>query len=492
MIQLRPYQQQSVDEIRTAFRTNRSVLLQGATGSGKTVIFAYIASGVHRKGKRATILVHRRELVDQTSAQLAGMGIPHGVISPDYRASPMLAIQVAAIQTVSRRGLDLAADLMIADESHHAASVSWAKVLTAHKGKLLGVTATPERLDGKGLDHIFEHMVLGPPVRELIDAGYLADYIAYSHPPDTDKLARIKKLAGDYRADQLGSLMSEHVIVGDAIDHYRQYIQPRSAILFSPTVAHAELMADAFRQEGYRAAAIHGKLSRQDRKEMTSGFATGQLDVLTSCDLISEGFDIPEAGGTIHMRPTASLALHLQQIGRALRPKRDKSRAVILDHAGNLVRHQMPDWPREWRLTGAKDRIAAEQARDEVNGSGGALSKPDCPYTIIDGQLIEMQRHSKNWLLAHGAYHAALVACETREDLELMGALRGYKKRWAGGQWRYRMASKEPDPTKRLILTRAYKEALAGCGSQDDLKFMQESWGYPDTWFHMQRHAKAL
>ena len=484
-----------VEAIRQAFRDkHRRVMLESPTGSGKTIVFSYIAKRMLETGKRATIFVHRRELVHQTSAKLSDMGVPHGVIAPDYHPQFDMNIQVAAIQTVGRRGLDLAADLFIVDEAHHAVSPTWSRVLSLHPGKSLLVTATPERLDGKGLRSEADILLHGPDMRDLIDQGFLADYTALSHPPDQGQLAKVKVSGGDYRAPSLGSMMSEPVIVGDAVHHYEQHLSGRSAILFSPTVAHAELMAETFKQGGHRAACIHGKLPQTERDQMTRAIADRQLDVLTSCELISEGFDVPEVGGVILMRPTKSLALHLQQVGRALRPKENGQLAVILDHAGNLVRPDLgpPDLKRAWSLDGAKARKEAEE-KQNTNRKVSDLSAADprTPYAVIDGQLVPMVKGSKDWIFAHGTWTRALEQCETRADFERMGKLRGYKKRWARTAWLQRLAKDEDDPVKRRILTSGYPAALALCNSDDLLRYMQEKWGFRKNWLHMARRQRS-
>jgi superfamily II DNA or RNA helicase len=204
-------------------------------------------------------------------------------------------------------------------------------------------------------------MVIGPAMAELIEQGYLARY-TYLAPPEKADLSAIKTRGGDFAIDQLAEAMDKAVITGDAIGHYKNHLDGRPAIAFCVTVEHAESVAAQFRAAGYRAASVDGSMDKAERRDRMAAIGDGRLNVLTSCELISEGVDIPVVAGAILLRPTKSLSMFLQQVGRALRPKPDGSAAVILDHVGNVHRHGMPDAPREWSLDRAKRRAVPANA----------------------------------------------------------------------------------------------------------------------------------
>ena len=362
-VDLRDYQIDLVDRIRAAFATKRRVLAVAPTGAGKTVLFAHITSNAIAKGKRAYIVAHRAEIVEQISGALDRLGVRHGRIQPGHRQTDDLC-QVAMVQTLARR-LDRlpAPDLLTIDEAHHGIAGTWSAVSGAYlRARILGVTATPQRLDGRGLGDAFDVMVVGPTARYLIDRGFLAQYQYLAPPTDVDTSA-IKSRLGDYSVEELAALMDKKVLTGSAIEHYRQHLNGRPAIAFCVTVAHAEHVADEFRQAGYRAASVDGTMDKTERRRRIAAIGDGELQVLTSCELISEGVDVPVVAGAILLRPTQSLGMHLQQVGRCLRPKPDGSAAVILDHAGNVRRHGLPDKIHAWSLDSKKKKPAADPVR---------------------------------------------------------------------------------------------------------------------------------
>jgi DNA repair protein RadD len=427
MVDLRPYQLDVVDVLRSTFHPHcRRVCLQMPTGSGKTIVFSHITHLAHAKGSHTLILVHRRELIKQTLAKLNHFGVAAGVIAPGWEAHPNRRIQIASIQTLARR-LDAApeARLIIVDECHHSSAGSWTKVLNHYKNAyILGCTATPERLDGKGLDDHFDELVCGPSIVALIEQGYLADMRIFSAPiPD---LSAVKRVAGDYAKAQLTKIMSNNTIIGNAVEHYREHANGIPAIAFCCTVAHAELVADQFSRAGYHAASIDGSMPTDKRDSIIHGLSSGRLQLVTSCDLISEGLDIPDVTAAILLRPTQSLTLYLQQVGRALRPK--PTPAIILDHAGNMHKHGTPKANRLWSLEGRPKRLAAERhalkTREEEH-------KKRRMHQEINARLIELGEHSIDAIrLATLPIKEALRLCPTEPDLQRLAKLRGYNWRW--------------------------------------------------------------
>jgi superfamily II DNA or RNA helicase len=360
-LQLRPYQQQAIADLRAAFRDGaRAPLLVGPTGMGKTVIIAAVLQGVAARGRSAIVLVHRRELIAQTSAKLSLADVPHGIIAAGVPATNA-PIQIASVQTLARRLDRIAAqpDLIVIDEAHHATAGTWGKALTHWPQALrLGVTATPVRQDGRGLKAVFDRLVLGPSTAELIGGGFLCPARLYAPPPVAD-LSGLHRRAGDYAIDEAAERMDRPTVTGDAIAHYQRLAAGQRAIAFCCNVKHAEHVCAAFNHAGVEAATLLGCTDPLRRDATVARFGAGELQVLVTVDVVSEGFDIPAAGCAILLRPTQSLGLYLQQVGRVLRPAPGKTHAVVLDHVGNVHRHGWPDDPREWSLDDRLKRAGA-------------------------------------------------------------------------------------------------------------------------------------
>lgn len=487
---LRDYQQVAVDGLRGAYAGGSSApLLVLATGGGKTVIFSHITEGAAAKGKRVLILVHRQELLNQTSRSLFEIGVIHGVIAAGITMG-RYNVQVASVQTLVRRfddvaGMGWAPDLIVVDEAHHAVAGSWAAVLKRWpSAKVLGVTATPMRMDGKGLglEHggFFDRLVQGPSTRELVLRGFLARPVVY-RPPMQFSLEGVKTTAGDYNKGQVAAAVDKPKIIGDAITHYRRYCNGMPAIAFCASVEHAQHVAEQFRQAGYRAASLDGGMGDVERRAAIADLGAGRLNVLTSCDIISEGTDIPVVTAAILLRPTQSDGLYLQQVGRALRPVykagmplgTDEERlaaiaagpkpfAVILDHVGNtdpISGHGLPMLDRDWSLAGrkkAKRGAAANDNEENPDVQSRLCPKcwanhepaPKCPQCGFEypamareieqvaGELTEVtddQAEAERRMKRREVGQA-----QTLEDLQRLEKARGYKPGWAKHVWKAR------------------------------------------------------
>lgn len=452
-IALRPYQQSAIDGVREAFRAgHRAPLLVAPTGAGKTVMFGFVAGETAKRGKRVLIVAHRRELIRQASRKLTETGVDHGIIAPGFTPSRDL-VQVGSVQTLVRRMDRIAApDLIVIDEAHHAVAGQWADVIAAFPAaRIMGVTATPERLDGKGLGveagGCFDALIMGPAVLDLMEAGFLSPTRVFA-PAEAPDLGGIRTVAGDYAQAALGEAMQRPKIVGDAIAHYAKYAEGQPAILFSPSVAHADTMAAAFRAAGYRAASASGATPAPERDAAIAGLATGAVQILCSCDLISEGLDVPAVGCVILMRPTKSLGLYLQQVGRGLRPAPGKSHLIVLDHAGNSLTHGMIEQPRDWSLAGRKkgqEAPAAKQCPSCYAVHAPASVCPSCGHSYaeardasgggreepmqVDGELAEVDREKIEGI--RNAKLADLLKLATSEkDLREIAKARGFKPGW--------------------------------------------------------------
>jgi superfamily II DNA or RNA helicase len=449
-VHLRDYQEAAVQGVREAMRTHRRVLLVLPTGGGKTVCFCRVAEMVYSKGMRVTLMAHRIEIVRQISAALSREGVRHGMIAPDHHESSW-PVQVAMVQTLAKRlGRVAKPDLIIVDEAHHAIAGSYAKIMEAWPDAfVLGVTATPARLDSRGLDSVFQTMVLGPSMRDLQERGYLCRY-TYLAPPVVARLDNLKVRAGEYAADELVRAMDQRGVTGNAEAYYRKMLNGKPAIAFCASVEHAEHVSLLFQQAGWRAACVDGSMDRITRSNLIASIGDGRLNVLCSCDIISEGTDIPVVQGAIMLRPTMSLVTYMQQAGRVLRPKPDGSRAIILDHCGNVLRHGLPDAPRDWNLTGAPKRAQAAAVRVCAKCYAAFAPAPRCPECgvacasaapsrkapkTVAGDLTEVTDDN---YLATAPLKNLIKAARTLADLEKVAAARGYKPAWAKLQYSFK------------------------------------------------------
>ena len=352
---LRPYQARDIERVRDAFRRRRAVLYQLPTGGGKTHVFVEVAERVASRGGRVLVLEHRAELVAQAVSKLRAVGAAPGVVcasAPDATFSGFESVVVASIQTLTKR--DLGAwrpTFIVADEAHLSVAASWraafARWPTAWR---LGVTATPERLDGRGLGEIFGEMVKGPTIAELTDAGHLVPARVYA-PPAPD-FSTLPIRGGDFAAVP-EAVANGPQLVGDVVDHYQRLGAGRTAIVFASSIAHAAKLGEAFKAAGLRAGVLTGKSSPTHRRRCLADLSSGRLDVLVNVGVLIEGFDCPRVSYVALARPTASLTIFLQAVGRGLRPFDGKADCIVADHAGNAAdRFGLPGQDRPWTLAG--------------------------------------------------------------------------------------------------------------------------------------------
>lgn len=389
-LKLRPYQEQGLNLIKTAMSGRihdaieyrrghagaaRKVLYVLPTGGGKTVTYSAIAEGAAAKGNRVLILEHRKELIYQASLALAGLGVPHQVVAPPAKVNEIkrrhvaehgqpyvrenAQVAVASVQTLARRfdWLDrYRPALVICDEAHHAIAGTWKRISEATEYAMqLGVTATPCRTSGAGLSEVFEAMVIGPTMAELIELGNLVPPRVFA-PPLGASLDGVHTKSGDWDAKEMADVLDRPTITGSAVDHYGQLAPGKPAIVFCCNRRHATNVAAEFKAAGWRFEVIDGTLDDGVRDKLIAGLSSGAVQGLVSVDVISEGTDVPAAEVAIMLRATQSLSLYLQQAGRVLRPAPGKSHGLILDHVGNALRHGLPQGDHDWALEGEKKR----------------------------------------------------------------------------------------------------------------------------------------
>jgi superfamily II DNA or RNA helicase len=457
-IEERGYQTRLIERTRGSYATgHRAPLAVAPTGSGKTIIIAAIAAGANRKRRRTLVVEHRRELIRQACAKLAWAGVPHGVIAAGFDRSPDERVQVCSIQTVVRRLGDLPAfDLVVVDEAHHTCAETYRALIAAQpQAKLLGVTATPARLDGKGLgiEHggPFDDLLLGPTTAELIAAGFLARVRCFvaGQPPDFDS---VRVQAGDYVAEDAAEVINTAVITGNAVDEYRQRADHQRALVYCCTVRHAEAVAETFRVAGYRAVCIHGKTPAAERDALIARLGTGEIEVLTSCEILGEGIDVPAVGAVILLRPTKSLVLHRQQIGRGMRPAAGKDALIVLDHVGNVLAHGLPEQEPAWSLAGVPKKPRSAVLLVKPCPTCGALnalaarSCSACGHAWLDarlrplpqvrpGHLVE-QTSERLAAIRNMSYREVVSQRRSEAELRVYARHRGYDLGWVGHRLR--------------------------------------------------------
>ena len=466
MPELRPRQQAGKEAIRSAFRRGaRGVLYVAPWGFGKTYLMASIAADSQRRGTRIVFVAHRRELVRQISDALTAWGVPHGVIAPGLHPTEH-SVQVARVLSLVRRQQrhGLRFDFVFVDEAHHAVGNSgWGLVLQHNASAwYLGVTATPCRLDGRGLGrHVggyFDSMVLGPTPRELVEEGWLVRPTVYQPPPGSmPDMRGVRRRGGDYVTEQLAAAFDRAPLTGDAIAHYRRHCNGQPAMAFTVNVRHAEHVAAQFRASGYRALALSGETPDRERDAMIRGLATGEVQLVASCGVISEGVDVPPVRAAFLLRRTASFSVASQQMGRAMRIWPGKDRALIFDHAGNTVErrlggegHGLPTDDIEWSLDGGAKRASigsgvkqcpvcfaaappgARKCKECGHLFGASAPELELPQTV-DADLIAIDALAES---RHRRMEEGM--CRTLEELQELGRHRKYSPSWAWMRWKAR------------------------------------------------------
>lgn len=366
------------------------------TGGGKTHVACEIIRGAIAKGGRVIFCAHRRGLVYQARDRLASFGIAAGIVmgDEDPGGGP---VYVASIQTLCRR--QLTADIIIVDEAHHATSETWKGVVSRYR-TVIGLTATPYRLDGAPLGDVFGCIVSGPSVSDLVADGVLINPRIFA-PPGPD-LSGVHTRGGEYVPDELEVAVNKPRLLGDIVQHWKKYGGGRT-VAFGVGIAHSKAIAEAFGSIGYH---IDGTTPESERVHAVAMLERGEIKVLSNCDLIGEGWDLPSLDCAILARPTKSLALHRQQIGRVMRACPGKLGALILDHAGNTNRHGLPTDDVEVSLTGRAKR--KQEAAPRVCKKCFAVidSYPcwDCGFvpeevpreiTVSAGELVEISRDDR-------------------------------------------------------------------------------------------------
>ena len=366
MVKLRSYQKDLLQRAERALAApNARVMLQLPTGGGKTRIAAALLAEWLQSGGKAAWLTHRRELAAQTRDALNDNGVwaantlVWGVDDPAPSATDGVVIEM--VQTISRRNRDRSVwdeygpkDLLVIDEAHHAPARGWERTIRQWPGLAIGLTATPRRLEKNlGFNHLFDCLILGPQISELQAKGYLANAEVLRPDEDDLILGGVPPRNGDYRKDEIERLNeTRHIWTGGTLEYWQKHAEGRQTIIYAVSIGHAKNLVEVFNNAGVPAGVILGANDQkeQERDRNIKQFRKEELKVLVNVAVATEGFDLPEVSCVVLARPTMSLALYLQMVGRGLRPKDDGGDCMILDLAGNDKRHGSPDDEREWSL----------------------------------------------------------------------------------------------------------------------------------------------
>lgn len=375
-ITLRSYQSDLIDQIESAWLNGCDApLAVMATGGGKTIVFSQILQDTQGQ---SVLIAHRQELISQPCLALARAGVLYKIIASQAAIREIIALEeqeigrshfhinasvtVASVDTLIRRLDDPRykswghqVRLVVYDEGHHVLKDNkWGKCRSIFpNARILGLTATPERADGKGLgvhhDGVFDRLIVGPDVRELTHLGWLSPFRIFCPPNDLDLSAVPVTASGDFSPTPLGVAVEKSRIIGDVVEHYRRLAYGKRGIVFAANIKHAVSITEAFTVAGIPAALVTSETPVLERNQIVRNFRDGQLWVLVNVDIFGEGFDLPSVEVICMARPTESFGLFAQQFGRGLRTAPGKSHTLILDHVGNVKRHGLPIG-RPWTL----------------------------------------------------------------------------------------------------------------------------------------------
>jgi superfamily II DNA or RNA helicase len=384
---LRDYQQNLLDRLYDLFKQGKRVVMcQLPTGGGKSKLFSQLAIDARKEfAKRVLIIAHTEELVLQNAAHLESY-LPGqvGIIKAGQPKSYWSPVQSASAQTLVNR-FDVVGDfdIVIIDEAHHSSSDSYRKIIAQYpNAQIVGLTATPIRTDGKGFEDIYEELICGISTAELIEQGHLSRYVLKADKRPMTKSTRL--IGGDYNLKDLADLNDSIELAGDLVKSYQEYANGGSCITFAINVEHSQSIAAAYNAAGIPAlhldckppTGMSGKEFKKVRKEALSKLASGELKVICNVGLFGEGVDVPTLDCVQIARPTKSIGLWLQMVGRVLRVAKGKLYGLLLDHTDNYAMLGLPDDDWEWKLEGkpkkepvvneAKERKEAAQVERKV------------------------------------------------------------------------------------------------------------------------------
>ena len=451
---LRDYQESAINQIRDKLKAGfKRPLMVLPTGGGKSAIFGKIIQSVIENGKKVLWTVHRRGLVRQMQGVLREhFDVEAGIIMAGVESELDKPVQLGTIQTYTRRqGLDapeynpfnVNADVVMIDEAHRSISPSYQDVISAYKDKIIiGCTATACRADGRGLGEVYDCLIDVANIKTLTDQGYLAP-IRYFVPQHID-LDGVKMSMGDYQVKSLDEKTNTSKLIGDIVENWLRVAENRKTLVFGVNVKHSIAICEAFQRAGVKAEHLDARSSDEEREEVFKSMARGEITVLTNVALYQEGLDVPSVSCIVMARPTKSMGLLRQCIGRGLRPEKDKENCVLLDHGNVIEEHGLLEEDIIWSLDGTKKawskpirKTESKLVRCRACGyvfSGGKVC-PEChtecqsfgkQIETIDAELEELKdkkKTNKNMAWADKRIFYGVLLCYAEK--------KGYKNGWA-------------------------------------------------------------
>jgi len=457
-VKLRDYQERAlaaVDECVALGR--RAPLLVAPTGSGKTVIAAAMIQ--RNPNERVLFLAPRRELIHQTCSKLEAFGVGYGtLLAGDNRTNLYSRVQVASVDTLlsrlvrTQRLTLMPFDRIIIDEAHLGLTDSRISLLDRWPNAIkVGLTATPCRADGKALGKLYDELIEVATVSDLISKGSLvnARYFSVAEPD----LKKVRTTAGDYNLGDLERVMDQPKLVGDIVTHALEHAGDRRTVVFATSIKHSVALAQEFMDKGVTAEHVDAGTPQHEREAIFKRFSEGTTQVLCNVSLASTGFDLPELDCVIFARPTKSLGLYLQMLGRGLRPSSGKKDCLVLDHAGNVLRHGACDEERYWTLAGdygydreriVREKVEAEKTEEHQRKCPecsavwiGGRECPECHHIIqpkaravktADGRLVEINAKVSKEALEQQRYFF--------QELKWFADQKGYSSGWASHKFK--------------------------------------------------------
>jgi DNA repair protein RadD len=430
------------------------------------------------KGSKVLFLAHRRELVRQAHEKLYQYGIDAGIIQASFEPRLEQPVQVASIQTLwtrayrGRRMDPPPADLVVVDEAHRTRARTYTAIIASYSGAvILGLTATPCRGDGRGLGNAFDAMVECPPVQALVDKGFLVPTKVYA--PSTPDLRGVEVRAGDYKEDQLAERVNTDQLVGDIVTHWHRLAENRKTVVFATGVAHSVHIRDEFRRAGVLAEHLDGNTPSDERDDILARLSRGEIDVVSNCMVLTEGWDQPDVACIVLARPTKHMGLYRQMVGRVLRPAPGKDHALVLDHSGAVFRHGFVEEPVLWTLDQDKRAENPEQKARSEHRKPSLTTCPECHairtsgqpcpacgwrpqpkprhIDVVDGDLAHVARNGKATVTAldKQRFYAQLIWIVRERDYNPGWAAHKFKEKF--GHWppRGNPQPEWPDPAVR-------------------------------------------
>jgi DNA repair protein RadD len=403
----RPYQEKAIKDLRISLRTHRTAMFSSPTGSGKSFIFSSITNSAFSKGAIIWVIVPLSELIIQTQRHFVKWKIVHSLIASGIKESRAFNVHIVSKQTIERRWDKIKRwpTLILIDEAHinYDFQIKLLSVIPEYT-KIIGLSATPERLDGRGLSDIYDDLIFGPSRKDLVEQGYLSN-IRYFAPP-LEGLEELHKKGIDVDADELEALFKRRAIYGDVLKHWKEYTFRKPTLAFCRNVDQAERWAHVFREAGFRFECLEGRMKKGRREAIVNALQNNEIHGITSVNLIAMGFDCPHVECILKLRPTESKSLNDQMDGRGMRPAMGKEDCVIFDFVNNIHKHGHPLSPYDWNFYGKEKKSQKNKHADILklcpkcwqyftgtvcDNCGNQKQRKPVNIKEIDGRLVEQK-----------------------------------------------------------------------------------------------------